>query len=924
MSNKSRKLCLAVALSLTALLSACGTQDPQALVTSAREYLAKQDWRAAAIQLKNALDKDPSLSEARYLLGTALLQQHDGVGAELEFRKAIAAGFPAEGVQPELARALLAQGKMKELVAEFRDTQIESASAQATLKTMLAAAYAYNNDIERAQASIEAALKAAPNDADALLMQARIQAARNDVNGALRTVEQVIASAPEPLPALALKANLLLYAKRQPEQALTVYQKLVDDYPKFVPGYAGVLAVLLARNELDRSSALLKTLREFAANAGETRYFEAQLAYQKSDYRAARDILQQLLKNAPDDPRLLQLAGAIEFQSKAYVQATSYLSRALQAAPQLEFARRMLIATYLATSNPRRALETLPATFNESSSDAELLALAGQAHLQNGDNKRAQTLLARASKLDPNSAAKRTSLALAHLYGGKSEQALLELLEIARTDESATADAQLVGLYLRRGEIDKASAAVDRLEKKTPVSALPWHLRGTVQLAAKKVEAARKSFEKALELAPDFFPAAASLAQLDLADKKPEAASARFEAILKRDPKQLAALLALAETKARGGARFEEVLTLLNSAVRASPTDVRPRQVLVDYYLRNDKPRLALTAAQAAVTDLPQGPELFDMLGRAQQAAGEMNQAIGTFKRLVALMPDSPQALMRLGNAYLADKTPELAQQTWRQALALQPDFLDAQGALIQYHMQSGRVPDAIAIAQKIQTKRPAEAIGWLSEAEIRSASRDWEGAAAAYRRALKLSPTSLTAAKLHAVFVQGGKSADASAFADEWLKMHPGDPQFHSHLGSVALKQNKNAVAEQNFRSALKQAPAAPAILNNLAWSLIEQKNPAALEPAQRANELAPNQPPIMDTLANALSLVGDHPKAIDLQKKAIGLSPNPTVYKFNLAKLYLAAGDKPNARAELDGVLATGEPFEGRQEAVKLKAGL
>ncbi len=386
----------------------------------------------------------------------------------------------------------------------------------------------------------------------------------------------------------------------------------------------------------------------------------------------------------------------IEFQSKAYVQATSYLSRALQAAPQLEFARRMLIATYLATSNPRRALETLPATFNESSSDAELLALAGQAHLQNGDNKRAQTLLARASKLDPNSAAKRTSLALAHLYGGKSEQALLELLEIARTDESATADAQLVGLYLRRGEIDKASAAVDRLEKKTPVSALPWHLRGTVQLAAKKVEAARKSFEKALELAPDFFPAAASLAQLDLADKKPEAAQCAFRGDPEARPEAACRrCLRSPKPKRVAGPGSKRSLTLLNSAVRASPTDVRPRQVLVDYYLRNDKPRLALTAAQAAVTDLPQGPELFDMLGRAQQAAGEMNQAIGTFKRLVALMPDSPQALMRLGNAYLADKTPELAQQTWRQALAMQPDFLDAQGALIQYHMQSGRVPDA-------------------------------------------------------------------------------------------------------------------------------------------------------------------------------------------------------------------------------------
>ncbi len=924
MSMKSRKLCLAAALSLVVLLCACTKQDPQALLASARQYLEKQDYRAAMIQLKNALDEDASLAEARYLLGTALLRQQDGVGAELEFRKAIAAGFPAEGVQPDLARALLAQGKMKELVAEFRDTQIESAPAQATLKTMLAAAYASTNDLKRAQVSIDAALEAAPDDMDALLMQARIQAARNDANAALKTVEQVIAASPDPSTALALKANLLLYAKRQPEQALTVYQKLVDSYPKFVPGYAGMLGILLDRNELDRSAALLKTMQEFAPGAAETRYFEAQLAYQKTDYRTAADLLQQLMKNAPDNPRFLQLAGAVAFQTKAYVQAAAYLSKALQAAPELEFARRILIGTHLATGNPRRALETLPASFNENSSDAELLALAGQAHLQNGDGKQAEALLARAAKLDPDSAAKRTSLALAHLYGGKSEQALVELRDIARTDEGATADTQLVGLYLRRGEFDKALAAVDRMEKKLPSSALPWHLRGTVQLAEKKTDAARKSFEKALEIAPDFFLAAASLARLDLAQKQPQAASARFEAILKRDPKQLSALLALAEIKAQSGASLEDVVTVLNSAVRASPNDFRPRQALIDYYLRNDKPRLALTAAQAAVSDLPQGPELFDVLGRAQQAAGEMNQAIGTFKRLVALMPESPHALMRLGDAYRADKAPDLARQTWRQALNLRPDFLDAQRALIEQNVHGGRLPDALAIAQIIQTQRPSEAVGWLFEAEIRSAGRDWENAAGAYRRALKIAPDAPTAIKLHASLVNSGKPTDASGFADEWLKAHPGDPQFYSHLGNVALNQKNNSVAEQNYRSALKRAPEVPWILNNLSWSLIEQKNASALEPAQRANELAPNQPAFMDTLANALSLVGDYPKAIDLQKKAIALSPDPTVYKLNLAKIYLAAGDKTNARIELDSVLAAGDRFERRQEAIKLKASL
>ena len=915
---------LAAALALALLAGACSKEDPQALLASGRQYLEKKEYRAATIQLKNALDADGSLAEARFLLATAFLAQRDGVGAELELRKAIAAGFPSEAALPELARAMLQQGKLKELVSEFGDSKIESANAQAALKTLVAAAYAGRNDMGHAQGAIEAALQAVPGDAEALLMQSRIQAMRGDIDAALSTAEQVIAGKADPRNALALKADLLLYAKQQPDRASALYQQLIDGFPQFVPGYSGMLAILLGRGDLDKSASLIAKLQQFAPNAADSRYYEAQLGYQKKDYKAARDVLQQLLKNAPDNPRFLQLAGAVEFQSEAYVQATYYLNKALQEAPQLKFARRMLIATHLATHQPARALEVLPLGFNDTSSDPELLALAGQAYLQSGDNKRAEALLARAAKLDPDSTTKRTSLALAHLNGGKSEQALGELRDIARVDEGATADSQLVALYLRRGEFDKAFAAIDRMEQKLPGSPLPWQLRGTVQLAKKEVDEARKSFEKALELGPTFFPAAASLAQLDLAQNKPDAARARFEAILKRDPEQLAALLALAEVRARAGATVDEVATLLNSAVRARPKDFAARRALIDFYLANDKPRLALTAAQAAVQELPQGPDLFDALGRAQQAAGEMNQAIATFKRLVALVPDSPRALMRLGDAYLQDKHPEQAQQAWRDALRLQPDFLDAQRALIQFSVRAGNPQDAMKIAQKIQTQRPNEATGWLIEGDIKTAGGDWDNAAGAYRRALKITPAGQNAIKLHEALVDSGKPTDAAAFADEWLKANPGDPQFYSHLGNVALHQNKNASAEQNYRFALKQAPSVPWVLNNLAWSLLEQKNPAALEPAQTANQLTPNQPAFMDTLANALSLVGEHAKAIELQKKAVSLNVEATVYKLNLAKMYLAAGDKTNARAELDGVLAVGDRFQGYDEAVKLKAGL
>ena len=51
--------------------------NPDALLSSAKDYLAKNDRKAAVIQLKNALEKRPDFAEARFLLGQTLLGAGD-------------------------------------------------------------------------------------------------------------------------------------------------------------------------------------------------------------------------------------------------------------------------------------------------------------------------------------------------------------------------------------------------------------------------------------------------------------------------------------------------------------------------------------------------------------------------------------------------------------------------------------------------------------------------------------------------------------------------------------------------------------------------------------------------------------------------------------------------------------------------------
>ena len=67
---------IALPVVLAALaLAGCTDDNPERRLAAAKEYLQKNDQKAAVIEIKNALQANPELGEARYLLGAALLKQ---------------------------------------------------------------------------------------------------------------------------------------------------------------------------------------------------------------------------------------------------------------------------------------------------------------------------------------------------------------------------------------------------------------------------------------------------------------------------------------------------------------------------------------------------------------------------------------------------------------------------------------------------------------------------------------------------------------------------------------------------------------------------------------------------------------------------------------------------------------------------------
>ncbi|WP_298236329.1 XrtA/PEP-CTERM system TPR-repeat protein PrsT [uncultured Azohydromonas sp.] len=917
-----RRLAIPLALGLlsSAALLGCGSDgDPKELIASGRNYIEQNDPKAATIQLKNALQKSPDLAEARVLLGLALLEQGDVVGAEVHAGKALELGGVQDEAVPLMARVMLLQGKAPQVVERYGATALAQPKAKAALQTVLAQAHLAQNQRESAETALKAALELDPGHLPARLLQVRLRAAVPDVAGARQMVEELVKQRPKSHEAWLLLAALA-QAGEDFDGAGKAYQQAQAVRKDAIAAYAGYILMLNGQKKYEEADKQLALLKAQYPEHPQTKVLQAQSQLRKKDLKAAREAVQSALKAAPNFGFAQQLAGAIEYEAGALAQATAYLTKAQQLMPESAPVRLLLAQTLLRAGDPAKALVTLqPLLDDKKAPQAMALGLAAQAHQQQGDLVRAEALFKRATAADPTDSRARVALAMTQLARG--DAAGMEALQsVAASDDKGTiADLALINERMRRREFDAALAAIDALEKKSPGQATAPLLRARVQVALRQPDKARQSLEQAAKVEPANLQAAMALAELDLRDKQFDAARKRFDATLQADARNVPALLAVARIRQAAGATADEVTKMLEDAVRANPSEASARLALVEHHLGQKNNSAALTAAQEAVTALPDDPAVLAELARVQAVSGDLNQSISSLGQVAAKRPNSVQAQMMLADVQLAAKNYDAAITALERARSLAPREFAVSQRLAAVQLAAGRASSALSTARALQKEKDMAVAGLVLEGDIESAQRRWREAVAAYRAALAKEPASTpVAVKVHGALVGQEDKAGATGFASKWMAEHPKDAGFLFHLSEVSIAQRDFALAESQLNDALKLRADDPVMLNNLAWVHVQLKKPTAVELAEKANKLRPDTPAFMDTLAVALAANKQFDRAIELQKKVVALDKDPG-WRLALARLYIDAGQRAQARTELDA-LAQLKDFKRQEEVRKL----
>ena len=921
--RRANALVAAIALSV---LAACTAQAPSELIANGRVHLEKKDYRAAVIEFKNALQKDASLDEARFLLGVALMESGDSSGAMVEFGKLNAAGFDPERLLPRLAEVMLIHGEMDKLIADYAGKKLTTPKARAELAATLANAYAIRGKFDQAQASAELSLKDDPEGLNGRLVMAQIKTLRGDLPAAMEDVESAERKHPNAARPKIFKAELMGQMRgRFDAAAITqVYRAALDLEPKNIQVHAGLIQLALAQKDQQAANAQVELLRKAHPNGAPTQYFVALLALDRRDLFAATQAIQMMLKYAPDNVAGLQLAGRIAFEAGNYAQAAAHLGKALPRTMQTTQVRLLLSRSLLRAGDNKMALTTLQPLLNERSAPAEAYTLAADVQVRMGETEAAKQLYQRALAVNPEDERARSAMAVVDISEGRVEQGIGVLKDVGRTSNDLQADILIVSTYLQSRQWDRARTSIDALEKKKPDSAAAAYLRGELALAQGDSVEATKQYEAAVRRDSKDFSAVAALAALDQRAGKPDAALARYRAYLEKNPRALGADLAVVALAKSQGQPPAKVAADLEVLVKKYPDSEFPRVAMVRALLEGGDIKRAQTIGKELATSFGASPAALDAAGLVELAAGNHNQARQTFAQLAALQPKDASPLIRLSQAYLASKDAPGALAQLSKALSVQPTSMDAHLQMVTLLAKMGRYEQALAQARAAQSAGPADPTGWMLEGDLLNGKRDFVGAVTAYRKGLAKARVGASAVKLHRALEDAARLKEAQQFEKEWRAERPQDPVFNYYLGDRYLALGELDTAVELYRSVLKLVPKDPASLNNLAWILAQQNKPEALEFGERAVAAAPRSAPALDTLAEIHSRAGRLDRAVALQRQAVDLAPDQPMSRLRLAQYLVKDKQIPAARKELEVLAGLGAKFPKQDEVKRLMSQL
>ncbi len=907
------------ALAVTAALAGlngCERYSEQDHLLRAKNFRNEGKLDSGVIELKTVLQQHPKNIDARFLLGELYLDLGQPAEAEIELLKAKELGMAEEPLQVPLGRALLAQGLYKRVLSEIDADEKFRRPEKARILALRGQAHLALNQVtegcvlfvQSSQINTEyipaylglarcAAAKGHPEESRAQLTQAlKLDGKNSDTWALLGDVERM--------------DNHLA-------EAATAYTNALKYNPRNLDAQLGRAAASIAADKPDEATPDIDAVLKVAKNHPVANHLKGVVLYRRGNYADAKTSFDQALAASPGYAPAVLWLGYTSYAQGNYAQAETQFAEYLKQDSGAVRVRALRALSQAKMGGRREAQETVALLRNAKIDDVPTLSALGQTHMLLGEKDIATQYFQQVVLKAPERAEPRVELANALLQKGEGELAIAQLQKAATlSPENAQVQEKLIQALIQNKQFDKALVAIKALQARQPQSPLPHHYLGIIALAQNNAELANAEFLKAWTLSPGDPRTGNNLAMLAVSKGNAEEGRNYYRKVLDRNKDDLPTLMGLYNLEV-AAKRPDEARKILEEAHAKYPSAVQPATLLAERYLAAGQPQKALEVTEAAAQAVSNDPRLLDARGMAYLARRDPARALEVYQRLAKLLPDSAEANFKLGGTQVLLKDPA-ARASLVRALKLQPSHSGAKLALAQLNLQEGKNDEALRLARELKKEHPELVEGVLTEAQALANQKKLPEAVRLLEQAQKAQPASEALAFGHANLRWGAGDKDGGLrVIAEWQERHPNDVRAAVQAAQAYLALGSEAQATDAYEKALKIAPAEPTVLNNLAW-LSRKTNPKrALELAEKANSLRPNDAGITDTLGSLLVEQGVIERGLELAQKAHQLAPGQPDIHYHYAAALAKAGQKERAHRELERLLESKKRFSQEAEA-------
>jgi tetratricopeptide (TPR) repeat protein len=631
----------------------------------------------------------------------------------------------------------------------------------------------------------------------------------------------------------------------------------------------------------------------------------------------------------PDDPEIQLKFGLVLFRGGNFAQARDAAVQVLDKQPRNEQALLLLVETSRTPDDVDDARK-LVQSLRQKNGDLPGYHLAlGVLDLRQNDQARAEDEFKAALKL--NSKSSEAYAGLGTLYWSRKD-----LKEADQAFKSAADHApprspmrlQYAEFKLRTGEVAEAKSMLEDITRKIPDYLPPRVLVMKIACAEHQDEDCSARVQNVLAQDPINYDALFQDGKFSLAKGDAAKAIREYEYLSNtyRQNPQVRYQLALAYLLRAKNASFvdsgnavEVAEKSLDDTIKLDPRFADAVLLLAELKLRKGVPAAAVELLAPLTKERPQIAQAHYLLASAYLAQQKSEQALAVYRQMTELFPKDPQPPFLIGRMLLQRGQQPDARKAFEKSIEISPDYLPATETLVDLDLAEKQYAPAIEQAQKLIDKDPKQAQLWALRGKIYLAQHDFTRAEADLLKAIDLDPNLAPAyLLLTQLYAASNRQEEAIGKLTAFVEKNKSVPAL---MQLAALQeQTKNFTAARDaYEKSLTIAPNFPLALNNLAVLYSErlEQLDKAYDLAKRANEAAPNEPHLTDTLGWILFKKGEYGNALRLLQDSAAKLPDQPEIQFHLGMAHYMLGQEGPASVALQKAADASADFVGKDEA-------